>query len=79
MNDDAYNYYNNRDLESARHHASQYLGLQPQNRQPMGPNSTRDRYRTARYANPAYDEVEDDDAYDEAMQFDSFGMCYVTH
>jgi hypothetical protein len=79
MNDNAYNYHDSRDREGARHHASQYSVLQPQYRQPVGPNPSRDRYRTAQYTNSVYDEVEDDDTYGEGMQFDSFGMYNVTH
>jgi ATP-dependent DNA helicase HFM1/MER3 len=56
-----------------RRHASSYNILQPQFKQPVRPAAIRDRYRATQYSNPMYDVVEDDSAYSQGVQFDSFG------
>jgi ATP-dependent DNA helicase HFM1/MER3 len=60
--------------EAPRRHASSYNILQPQFKQPARPAAARDRYRATQYDNPMYDVVEDDVAYSQGTQFDSFGM-----
>jgi ATP-dependent DNA helicase HFM1/MER3 len=57
-----------------RRHASSYNILQPQFKQPARPAAARDRYRATQYDNHMYDVVEDDSAYSQGVQFDSFGM-----
>jgi ATP-dependent DNA helicase HFM1/MER3 len=62
-----------------RRQASSYNILQPQFKQQVRPAAARDRYRATQYDNPMYDVVEDDSAYSQGAQFDSFGMRSSSH
>jgi hypothetical protein len=53
---------------------ARYEILQPQFKQPTRLVPARDRYRATQHDNPMYDVVEDDHAYSQGPQFDSFGM-----
>ncbi|KAF2130634.1 hypothetical protein P153DRAFT_288291 [Dothidotthia symphoricarpi CBS 119687] len=72
MHDEHYYLPDDFERGNASRHASQYAVHQPQFKQSAKPVAPRDRYRATAFDNPAYDAVEDDDAYGQEVAFDSF-------
>ena len=62
-----------RERAGTSRHASQYGMLQPQFRQPDNQVARHEKCRSIQYDTRLHDAIEDDEAYEQATPFDSFG------